>query len=306
MKHGLLFIFLLSQYVSFAQHYEIPFEKEETSNYIYLEITVNDSAKKLRFVFDTGVKGTVIDKSVAEELGIKPKYIDASVGVTGADVAEIATKQQLHFKEFTLKRIDLALIDLSHISTYLNEKIDGIIGSSLISKFITYVDIETKKIKLFRRVKDISNLELFTQHSITLINEKPILRMGFTPKNGTYIEGDFCFDTGFSGSLSVANHFVEKYQLEKKVGDTYSRKSLGITKDVGEELMGHVQSMRIDKYIFENVPTSLSITKQGSLGANSYLSGLLGNEIIYRFQIILDYKHKTIYLKPNKAINNPF
>ena len=45
--------------------------------------------------------------------------------------------------------------------------------------------------------------------------------------------------------------------------------------------------------------------KEGVSSAEDIL-GILGSEIIYRFNIILDYKNKNIYLKPNYLFHENF
>ncbi len=57
--------------------------------------------------------------------------------------------------------------------------------------------------------------------------------------------------------------------------------------------------MIIQDFKLGEMPVQLSESKQGVTSYEGYL-GLLGNEVISRFNVILDYKNTTLYLKPNK------
>ena len=50
---------------------------------------------------------------------------------------------------------------------------------------------------------------------------------------------------------------------------------------------------------------SISHDKNGVSSYENYL-GILGGEVISRFNIILDYSTSTLYLKPNNTFNNSF
>jgi len=53
------------------------------------------------------------------------------------------------------------------------------------------------------------------------------------------------------------------------------------------------------------IPVSLSSATQGMLSKEGYM-GNLGLEYISKFNFILDYNKKKIYLKPNKSYNSAF
>lgn len=55
----------------------------------------------------------------------------------------------------------------------------------------------------------------------------------------------------------------------------------------------------------KNLGISLSSDKQGVSSLDNLL-GILGSEIINRFNFILDYKNKNLYLKPNDLFNKDF
>jgi hypothetical protein len=66
-----------------------------------------------------------------------------------------------------------------------------------------------------------------------------------------------------------------------------------------------VKELRFGPYRFRNVPTYIfedeyNVTSYPSLG------GLIGNDILRRFNVILNYERREIYLLPNSHYRDPF
>ncbi|AXT19134.1 hypothetical protein D7030_14080 [Flavobacteriaceae bacterium AU392] len=302
MKCFTVIVFLFSQAFIFSQDCEIPFEED---GWIILEVTVNDSSEKLRFVFDTGFGSPAIDKSIADKLGIKPKYIMPNMGVSGAAVFGVASKQKINFEDFSLKRLDFTIADLSHIKLSPDdEPIQGILGYSLISKFVTQIDFKSRSIKLYEKIKDINDLNTYTKHHIGFDRTSPVIPVKFTLERGKEISGNFIFDTGNIGTLDLSSPFVDKHNLVEEIKEIRVGSSLGFTGHESKILRGKVKSINFNNIVFDDVTITLSRAKKGVLSQN-ITDGLLGVDILYKFHIILDYKNNAIYLKPKASINQP-
>jgi predicted metalloprotease with PDZ domain len=66
-----------------------------------------------------------------------------------------------------------------------------------------------------------------------------------------------------------------------------------------------IKELRIGPYRFKNVPTYIfddeyNVTSYPSLG------GLIGNDILRRFNVYLNYERREIYLLPNSHYRDPF
>jgi predicted metalloprotease with PDZ domain len=61
-----------------------------------------------------------------------------------------------------------------------------------------------------------------------------------------------------------------------------------------------IKSIKLGGYEFGGRPIMLSTAKKGLTAADNYL-GLLGNELISRFNFILDYSNNILFLKPNQS-----
>ncbi|AXT18428.1 PDZ domain-containing protein [Flavobacteriaceae bacterium AU392] len=298
MRKFFIVFLILFQQSGFSQKHTIPFEKND---WIYVEASINDSSEKFKFVFDTGAGISVIDKSVAKKLNIQSKGSNKINNVSYS----IANNQNLNFNGLSLDAL-LIILDLDHLKERSGRIIDGIIGNDIISKFITHIDFETKNLKLYEKIKNIPELSTYSKNRIRFYTSKPVIPVEFTLKNGDNIEGNFLFDTGASAStLVIASPFAKKHKLVKNIGKTYAVISSGLAERTSKNFIGYTRNIKFNGNTFSDIPIRLSQSKYGTLSSKS-LAGILGMEVIDRFQIILDYNNNAIYLKPNSSINRDF
>lgn len=88
------------------------------------------------------------------------------------------------------------------------------------------------------------------------------------------------------------------------MGKTATAATSNLSK-VSSTTYGVVSALSLDDFKFSNVPVMLSSDNAGVSGLKGYL-GILGSEIINRFDLIIDYKSLKLYLKPNHLFSKKF
>src|SRR5690606_7572289 len=66
-----------------------------------------------------------------------------------------------------------------------------------------------------------------------------------------------------------------------------------------------VKEFRLGPYRLRNVPTMV-FDDAYNVTSYPYLGGLIGNQILKRFNAIFNYQQREIYLKPNTLFRDPF
>lgn len=61
----------------------------------------------------------------------------------------------------------------------------------------------------------------------------------------------------------------------------------------------------ISDYFLENVNMSYSADTSGLLQSGPYI-GILGNNILEKFNVLFDFKNRNLYLKPNEDFSKPY
>lgn len=108
----------------------------------------------------------------------------------------------------------------------------------------------------------------------------------------------FLFDTGYNRTIMLDNDLMieggfpfEKMEVIKQV---ILRGAQGNEVPV---ITSNLQVLKIGDYLLKDVPVQQITTHKPLNGHNIHI---LGNEVLKRFNIILDFQKHKVYMKPNK------
>lgn len=285
-----------------AQVATIPFVND---GLMYIKVKINNYSEPLNFVFDTGVSTVVLDEKVANAIGIKADFQQPSEGAAGTKMYNIALSQKLHIQDITLDDAHMVLVDLDRLSKKGNQKIDGIIGFSIMNQFVTKIDYDAEEIKLYKSVDEIINIDEYKVFPASLdFASIPQVALEFTLENNKKFKGNFLFDSGANMTFLLNTPFVKAENIEMFVGKTIEKKAESLTTSSNFKI-GKVTNVKLGDFEFGEMPIDLSNSKSGVMASKEY-TGILGVKIIKRFHIILDYESQKIYLKPNKRYTEEF
>ena len=107
----------------------------------------------------------------------------------------------------------------------------------------------------------------------------------------------FIFDTGAGLCFLMSKDFVEDSSIINKSSPHYTTQAEGLGGKKVMELTV-LKEVRIGPYKFKQVPTHIF---EDEFNVTSYplLGGLIGNDLLRRFNLILNYPEQSIYIKPN-------
>jgi FKBP-type peptidyl-prolyl cis-trans isomerase len=306
IKKTLLVVFVMVATFSRlkAQVARIPFEFDGT--HLYIKVRVNES-DTLHFVFDTGsTGGATIDSSAAGKAGIGKENLQtvSIAGNGGVQSYNMALNQTLKLGNIEFKNINIVLANFASLSASSGARIDGIAGDDILDKYVTELDFDHKALSLY---KDIKFLDTTGYTPIPFEFSKnihiPRFPISITLANGETFTGMVMFDTGNSLSLIVSTPFSKFHDFNSKLGETYISRGRGFSAETQEQV-AVIKSMSFNGFHFGKMSVRLTVNDKAT-PADGYL-GILGIEVIKHFNVILDYSHKMIYLKPNKNYNSTF
>ena len=179
-------------------------------------------------------------------------------------------------------------------------KIDGIIGFSFFRRYIVKIDFDEDAI------------EVYTPGSYKYPRGGYLLKPNFStlPLQPAYIKdsrlilGRFIFDTGAGLNMLLSEDFVSDSAVFKKgrVFFPTQAEGLGGKKLMNLSLVGEV---RVGSYKFKKVPVHV-FSDDFNVTAYPQMGGLIGNDLMRRFNMIVNYPEMSIHIKPNKHFNEPF
>jgi hypothetical protein len=118
------------------------------------------------------------------------------------------------------------------------------------------------------------------------------------------INSRFYFDTGAGLCLLLSSDFANDSMLlnRKRTPVTTQAEGLG---GKTEMKLSTVKELKLGPYRFRNVPTYV-FEDEYNVTSYPYLGGLIGNDILRRFNVFLNYDRREIYLLPNSHYRDPF
>ena len=112
-----------------------------TGGIVILHARVDEYPDTLNFILDTGSSGISLDSSTVDYLGLKPVPTDRTIrGIAGIRKVNFLFDKTLRFPGLNIEHLDFHINDYSILTTVYGERIDGIIGYSVISRYIMKVN----------------------------------------------------------------------------------------------------------------------------------------------------------------------
>jgi len=255
----------------------------------------------LNFILDTGSGGISLDSSTCEEFNIKLKASDTTItGIGGMRKVAFAFDQSLSLPGLKIEHLNFHVNNYEVLTSVYGEKVDGIIGYSFFSRYIVKINFDSSFIEVYSpgRIDYPKSGYLmhpaFTNLPIQWLNIKDRKSLGF----------NFYIDTGAGLCLLLSEKFAKDSSI------LLSRRKPVITQAEGmggklQMRLTLIKEVKIGPYKFKSVPTYL-YKDNYNVTSYPFTGGLLGNDILRRFNTVFNYPNREIHIIPNKHFNEDF
>ena len=240
--------------------------------------------------FDTGSWDFRLTKDAIVR---KTKLLSGQMGSTPS-FSKLNKVSKLQIGKLIINNPDFAATDVTA------HDMDGRFGWNLFEGKQVELDFDKSRMivhsgKLIKAPKGYVKSELVFRNSFMIVK-------GAMEKGDQLLPGDFLMDTGSGQAIildsawSASADFAKGLQLIRSIilhnprGDKFETK---VVLDPAFEMNG---------YTLTNVPTLILGTRNPA----GFTINNLGNDLLKRFNMILDFKHDCIYWKPNQLFNMEF
>lgn len=268
---------------------------------IMLRGTLDQHSDSLNFILDTGSGGISLDSATATRLGVQMEMSDRTIrGIAGLKRVAFAYNHSLHLPGLVVEKLDFHINDYELLTSVYGIQIDGIIGYSFFRRFIVHIDFDKEM------------LEVYAPGSYRYPKGGYLLKPSFSTLPLPYLEVEdsrtvnarFIFDTGAAMCFLMSSDFAQDSTLMRKSRKRYLTQVEGLG---GKKRMEYtiVKSLKIGPYKFRRVPAHIF---EDDFNVTSYpqLGGLIGNDLLRRFNMVINYPEQSIYLKPNEHFAESF
>ena len=267
------------------EDYTIDFQLEEGR--IVLHAKVNDM-DSLRFMLDNGSSATIFDSTfwLSLEKQNAPHFIQ---NIGNFDDYYCPTNISLSDYTYSIDTLYVASEKYSqnHFSAL---SLNGIIGVELFYKNIVDVDFENQKIHISDQLPE--NIQDYKQYDMISLHKQgdPYYhKMRFLTVDGLYdkkgepVSSHFLIDLG-----SITNNldypFCDNIDIEK-------------SKSMASDTTSMIH-MLLNKYPM--IETVYMDTFADTAHVDNFKNGVIGIAFLKHFNVIFDYPHNKLYLKPNR------
>lgn len=259
-----------------------------------VELRVNDRDKPLKFVLDTGSGICVISDKTAKHLDIEP--------ITRGGYAKgIGGNGRFEIVYGFLKEVEIGDVGIRNVPVYIRkfhsdvDDIDGYIGLSLISKFLTTIDYGALTFSLTKKDSSESS-KSNAGVSLPLRLTSSGFLSGEVQLEGISEPLNFIVDTGASVSVisdAVANtggisSFVKSEKM-RVIG------SAGITDDVPSFLLPRVSFGSHSRKSITAIALDLDSINEAS---GFEQAGILGGNFLRNYRMTFDFKNSKVTFVP--------
>ena len=272
-----------------------------TGGIILLKATVDDKEDSLTFILDTGCGGISLDSTTVDRFGFLIEKSNKTIkGIAGTRKIDFTYNHRLNLPKLSVDSLNFHINDYDLLTSVYGVKIDGVIGYSFFKRYIVKIDYDQQLI------------EVYNKGTFKYQRGGYIIRpyLSPLPANELYLNdshsilSSFIFDTGAGLNMLLSDDFVKDSSVFKKKRKFYNTQGEGIG---GKKLMSLsiVKLIHLGPYRFRKVPVYIFEDFYHVTSYPSYC-GVIGNDLLRRFNLTINYPEGVIHLKPNRHYLDSF
>ena len=278
-----------------------------------LEVRLNGEKQPLKFVLDTGSGMSVLSEQTAKRMGLKPV-------ARGGLARAVGGGGKFEIVYGYLNSVEIGYVRVDNVPVYIrkffdtNVPVDGYLGLSVISKFLTSLDYGTRQMSLVRQNQS-DVVESWTtlprgenvQSLLPLLPNAPAIEVSLRTTSSGFLSGEVGLD-GFDKTLNfiidtAASITVvsEKLSQQEQLLDLLQPSKMkvfgaaGITEDV-KLLQLPKLSLGLSK--LEKISAAVLDLEPVNETAGFTQSGILGGNFLKNFHVYFDFARGAIRLEP--------
>ena len=281
-----------------------------TNGFIIVDV-IFQRVLPLKFIVDTGAENTILLKREYSDLLRVPYH--KKIKLLGSDMSEevtayVSNGTYLQFLNSKNVRHNILILekDFVHLEEYVGSKVDGILGAEFFKGIVLKIDYKKSELTLIDPAKfSKSKVKNYQSFDIEINSSKPYINCITEVRAGLALKTKLLLDTG--AALTALFHHNTDTLLSASGNVVKGSLGKGLGGDI-EGFSGRIHRLKLgDVIYFNNLISSFqdldsTLIKPEKINRN----GLIGNLLLERFDVIIDFRTPKLYLKPKKDYNKEF
>ncbi|MBD0331460.1 MAG: retropepsin-like domain-containing protein, partial [Chitinophagaceae bacterium] len=123
-----------------------------TGGVVLLQARLSNFPDTLSFILDTGSGGISLDSTTVEYFKLKTVPSDRIIrGIAGMRNVRFVNNQKLQFPRLTVDSLNFHIVDYGILTAVYGQQIDGIIGYSILSRYIVKINYDSSFVEFWSR-----------------------------------------------------------------------------------------------------------------------------------------------------------
>lgn len=276
----------------------------EYRRHLYIQGTVNGIAG--HFVLDTGADNLYLDSLFYNTSHLSCDAMETGwIPGAGIGLQKVKVITNPVWINFSGRSYQVKNVPVLSLKTILGDYADGIIGLDYFSDKILEINYTEEYLKILDQ-PDSSSFGPYTKIQGQRVQGRLYIPMTLHINDTVSITDKFLVDLGCGSTIALTRPVALKHNLDKAI--VHKARYYTRYRGVGGESESYAfvaKSVEIGGYELRNFEAEYSTDMSGSLASTGH-AGLLGNKILERFDVILDFAANCLYVRPNHTYSNAF
>ncbi|WP_183575792.1 aspartyl protease family protein [Mucilaginibacter sp. X5P1] len=174
---------------------------------------------------------------------------------------------------------------------------DGLLGWDLFDGMIVELDYDHNQLIVHSKMpKQILHDSKYSKFKIRYIKNRPFIESEIS-QSGIKSKGWFLFDLGYQRTIMLDNDLLREARFPTEKMEVIKKVIMHGTR--GNEIpviTANLETLKLGNFELKDVPAQIIEQNKPMRGVNIHF---LGNDVLKRFNTVLDFQKNEIYLKPN-------
>jgi predicted aspartyl protease len=259
------------------------------NNLIFIKARINDSEQEYNFLIDTGAFITVINKKIADSMGLEKEAEDTVTDEVGnSRNVDVVVLKSLKIGEIAVQNCGALAADFGNIESF-GIRFDGVIGTNFLRFFLVDIDYEKEMITFSTEQSFLKKLKAGKGLAFTYVNHD--FRTKLKLADGNLV--DALIDTGnYSDCLTVPIKNLEQFKPYLNCPLIKSQGVITMGAFGGSSAMlSRLNEIQIGVNRINNLPVAFINSDHINI-SNGFLA---------HFNVIINYPKKKIFFIRNES-----
>ena len=275
-------------------------------SHLYFNVKINDSIDA-RLAFDTGNTGLLLDKKFyADTFGNSRTLSIAMVSGAGSKTEHASIDMKAwnySIGKYNRNENMAVVLDLRSI---LGDEVDGLLGMNMVKDSIVEISYDDSYMRFLPSSFTPDDSYTHIQGSFLDDNHsRLIIPVNVTIDDNTVINGRFLVDTGAGTGIIIGAKTSIEHMLCKKLPNAkYSHLTNSGVGGEGHEYCSPIKEIEIGGHKITDELIYFSTDDKSAISDHRY-DGIIGNDILKHYDIIINFSTADIYIRPSSYFSQP-